>query len=126
MSTILLIEDDEDQRLYIAAMLKSLGHQVVEAVDGDHGLQLFGQHRVDLVITDIFMPEKEGLSTIIELKELSPETKIIAMTAGRRSFDNVLDIACEFGADLVLKKPIDMDALNKALHKALTEILLVD
>lgn len=126
MSTILLIEDDKDQLLYIAAKLESIGHEVVKAVDGDQGLRLFAQKTIDLVITDIFMPEKEGLSTIMELKELSPDTKVIAMTAGRPSFGDVLDIASELGADFVLKKPIDMDELNKALRNALSEILPVN
>jgi CheY-like chemotaxis protein len=119
MSTILLIEDDKDQRLYLTAMLNSIGHEVVEAIDGNEGLKLFADHDIDMVITDIFMPGKEGLATIMELKQLSPDTKVIAITAYTPIYDGVLDIASELGADIVLKKPIDINDIYDALQKLL-------
>jgi CheY-like chemotaxis protein len=123
MSIVLVIEDDVDQRRYIAAMLTNSGHDVIEAGDGEEGIQLFKSNPIDLVLTDIFMPRKEGLSTIMELKELSPETKIIAMTAGSRSLADALDIAMELGADIVLKKPLEIESLNDALKEATSKVL---
>ena len=119
MSTILLIEDSEFQRLYIKDMLNKLGHRVIEACDGEQGIKLFTEDTIDLVMTDIFMPRKEGLSTIIELKEMSPRLKIIAMSAGSKAMHNALEIAAEFGADTVMKKPLEINTLRDELTRLL-------
>ena len=117
MSNILVIEDSDAQRLYLKAMLNRLGHHVIEACDGEQGIKLFNKSTVDLVITDIFMPEKEGLSTIMDLKEISPRLKIIAMSAGSNVMHNALDIAEEFGADASIKKPFGIYELKDILTK---------
>lgn len=119
VSTILVIEDSETQRLYLKAMLNRLGHQVIEACNGKQGIKLFDKDTIDLVMTDIFMPEKEGLSTIMELKEMSPRLKIIAMSAGSRAMHNAFEIAVEFGADACYEKPFEMGLLKDMLTKLL-------
>ena len=119
MTTILLIEDSEYQRLYIKAMLNSMGFHVIEACDGEQAIKLFDKTTIDLVMTDIFMPEKEGLSTIMELKELSSNLKIIAMSSGNKALPNALDLATEFGADVCIRKPFEINLLRDTLSKCL-------
>jgi DNA-binding response OmpR family regulator len=121
MSTILIIEDDEHQRFYLTSLLKKIGHDVVEADEGDLGIQKYQQNPIDLVMTDIFMPGKEGLATIMDLKRISPQVKIIAMSAGASSMNNVLDTAKDFGADIIMEKPIEIDSLKDSLKKLLTD-----
>lgn len=100
-------------------MLNRLDHRVIEACDGEQGIKLFIENTIDLVMTDIFMPKKEGLSTIIELKEMSPRLKIIAFSAGSKAMHNALEIATEFGADAVMKKPLEINALRDELTRLL-------
>ncbi len=123
MSTILLIEDDVAQLLYIKTLLQHDGHTVIEATEGEEAIRLFKKNSVDVVLTDIFMPGKEGLATIMELRELAPATRIIAMTAGSRALPDALDIAVELGADFTLKKPLDKAQLNQAIGAALATVL---
>ena len=113
---ILVIEDDPDHRVLIKTMLEKAGYKVFEAPNGKEGLQLFYQQPCNLVITDIFMPEKEGLETILELKRQFPTVKIIAISGGTRwskhnGVDSALEAAQEFGANYILKKPIKIQQL---------------
>lgn len=82
MKRILMIEDDDDQRELFKMVLEQAGYDVTEAPDGKVGLQRFYQQPYELVITDIFMPEKEGLETILELKKEFPTVKTIAISGG--------------------------------------------
>ena len=87
MATIPLIEDDEHVRFSLRRVLEEGGHMVFEANDGEEGMRQF-KYMVsascvsDVIITDIFVPEKDGYSVIIEIRALSPKTKIIAMSGG--------------------------------------------
>lgn len=116
MANILLIEDDELSRMTFRKFLESAGHGVTEAGDGEEGLCLREAQTFDLIVTDIIMPVKEGISTIVELKKLHPEQKIIAVTGGGSGIligGETLDSAAEFygqaakklGADIILLKP---------------------
>jgi DNA-binding response OmpR family regulator len=80
MSNILVIEDDEQVRVVIRKMIEREGHNVLEAADGVEGVRIFRENRIDLTITDIPMPEKDGILTILELKKLSSSVKIIAIS----------------------------------------------
>lgn len=126
MKRILVIDDDETQRLLCHTILESAGYEVVEAPDGDSGLRLFRQQRFDLVITDIFMPDKNGFETIFELKSESPDIKIIAISGGAtwahageqwNRYHGALDagealkLANERGADWMLPKPFEIQQL---------------
>ncbi len=116
---ILVIEDDTPQRQLFKTALKNAGYEVLDAPDGETGLQLYRQHPCDLIITDIFMPKEDGIETIFELKTESPDVKIIAISGGgswaqfgrHLGADEPLDIARKFGADRVLKKPIKLKHL---------------
>lgn len=119
MKRILVIEDDAAHRRMLKTGLEEVGYEVVEAQNGKVGLRLYHQQPCDVVITDIFMPEKEGLETILELKRQFPAVKIIAISgggfrgsyAGRPGADNVLEAAKEFGADHILYKPVKIERL---------------
>lgn len=106
MARIVLIDDDEDVRRTLVRMLETAGHEVHEAADGDSGLELSIRVDPQLVITDILMPEKEGIETIMTLKRDHPSLRIIAISGGGRSGGmDFLDIARSLGADEVLQKP---------------------
>ena len=107
---ILVIDDDEDMRSLLTAILK--GHTVLQAANGREGMEIYRAQTPELVITDLIMPEKEGIETIQDLRREFPETKIIAMT-GRESLTDydVFQVAREVGAVKTLKKPFKLDDL---------------
>lgn len=116
MSRILVIDDDQVLRRAILTTFKKMGHVVFEACDGRDGLQAYENEPVDLVITDLIMPEMEGLETIRALKSLRSDLPIIAMSGGGRGMpENYLSIALKFGADLILAKPFDFATLCSAV-----------
>lgn len=122
MPHILLIDDDELFRKMLRATLEDLGHTVTEARDGKEGLALHKSKPADLVITDLIMPEKEGLETISELRRLQPGLKIIAMSGGGRiSVEDYLPIAKWLGAARVLTKPFAREAMIAATAELLAE-----
>jgi len=115
---ILLIEDDDMVRDLFRSILSDEGYEVVAAVDGAEGLRRIEDGGFDLVLTDILMPEKEGVSTILEMKRLHPEIRIIAISGGGRTRNlTPLKIAKKAGADLALSKPIEPNDLLKAVRK---------
>lgn len=116
MQRILIIDDDHHILLMIKKMLERAGYEVDLASNGNEGLELFKSIQADLVITDIIMPEKEGLETIREMKRLSPDLKIIAMSGGGKiSADNYLETAKIFGASRVLAKPFSQKTMVMAV-----------
>ena len=120
MARILVIDDDDTVRLSMRLALEDADHQVEEAADGLEGMNLFRINPVDLVITDIFMPEKEGLETIDEIKQVCPQTKIIAISGGgRMDPEDYLEIAMRVGADYSLLKPFDIQLLVDAVDDLL-------
>ena len=122
MQTILLIEDDSQTRKLLRRMLDSAGYNVHEAVDGREGVRLFEQEPADLVITDLVMPEQEGIETIRILKQIVPDVKIIAISGGGRiGPENYLSIAEKLGAIQTLKKPIKRKDLLTAVKEVLQE-----
>jgi len=125
MANILVIDDEEYVRFSFRRVLEEGGYTVFEAVDGEDGMSQFKQMVAaslvsDVIITDIFMPEKDGYSTITEIKELSPETKIIAISGGGLGAPRlVLDTSKALGADCVLAKPVSSEQLLEAVGSCL-------
>lgn len=118
MATILIIEDDNDLRHTLKKAILLDQHEAIEAEDGNNGLEILEKNSVDMVITDIFMPNKEGLETIEEIKSRFPSIKIIAMSGGGKSgFTEFLDFALEMGADKAFLKPVDLDQLLETIRK---------
>ncbi|MDV7339613.1 response regulator [Terasakiella sp. A23] len=120
MTTILVIDDEELARFTIREVLESEGFNILEAEDGEKGLAVFHATPVDLIITDIIMPHKEGVETIIELKQEAPDLKIIAISGGGRTRNlDFLKLAGEYGADKVIAKPFSATDLLSAVKECL-------
>ena len=102
---VLLIDDDQAVRESLALLLETHGYRVVTAADGIQGLIAFREHAPAVVVTDILMPEQDGLGTIRELKRLDPAVKIVAISGGGR-FDksDYLTIAQKLGAHAAVEK----------------------
>jgi len=121
MAKLLVIDDDENMRGFLSDILSMAGHTVSTAVDGQEGLAKFLLTKYDLVVTDIVMPNKEGIEVIRDLRHHNPEIKIIAISGGLNSSDFYLEIAQKLGADLSIKKPFShnselLEAINKLLN----------
>ncbi len=120
MQRILIIDDDHHILLMVKKMLERAGYEVDLASNGEQGLELFKKIRADLVITDIIMPEKEGLETIREMKRMQSDLKIIAMSGGGKiSADNYLETARIFGASMVIEKPFSQNTMVDAVNQLL-------
>ncbi len=120
MAKILLIDDDDHVRTMLRLTLIHFGHTVVEARNGKEGLDLFESVKADLIITDIVMPEKEGLQVLMELRKKQPPVKVIAISGGgRQGGTDYLRIAKLMGASAVLSKPFSNDALIAAINALL-------
>lgn len=110
VANVLIIDDDDVARAVLLRTLTMAGHEAVGARDGVEGMERFrsrpADSPLDLVITDIFMPNQEGLATIMELRRGAPSLKIIAISGGgaRASLD-VLPVAEALGAHRTLRKP---------------------
>ncbi len=117
---ILVIDDDAVVREMICKMLDGEGFDISTAIDGSKGLNLLRKEsKIALVITDLIMPEKEGIETIKEIKQDFPSIKIIAMSGGGRGDStDYLRMAKVMGADLTLRKPF----LKKDLLKVVREL----
>lgn len=106
MATILVVEDDKHLRAMLKRTLTRSGHSVVEAGDGEQGLALFRAQPTDIVITDILMPGCDGIETIIGLRRMRPDLKIVAISGGGRvGASSYLEIAQKLGAQFTLRKP---------------------
>jgi len=120
MPSILLMEDDDIFREAVALLLRERGFTVLEARDGDEGTRLFQVEPTDLVLTDIVMPNKEGLETVIELRRAHPGLGIIVMSGGTaHDAPLYLKMAGTFGANRVLEKPFAIEALLTAITEVL-------
>ena len=120
MKRILVIEDDDSVRKLIRRILEGAGYTVLEAPDGVQGVQVYREQHPDLVLTDIFMPEKEGLETISELGLLDPAVRVIAISGGgNMGILNPLPMAAKLGALRTLSKPFS----GKELVDLVEEIL---
>lgn len=106
MARVLVIDDDAHMRRSLRRLLETAGHVVAEAGNGDQGLALFASEPIDLVVTDILMPDKEGIETIRELRQRAavPILAISGASAGFGELD-VLGFAQRLGADDALAKP---------------------
>jgi len=120
MATIVVIDDDDGVRETVARMLKGASHEVHEAADGDTGLELCLEVKPSIVVTDILMPQKEGIETILALKRADPSIRIIAISGGGRiGSTDILTMARQLGADDVLEKPFRRAELLAAIDRLL-------
>ena len=115
---ILIVDDDDMLRTYVKELLKLNNYKVSEAANGKLGLKEFRENQPDLVITDIIMPEMEGISFIRKLREQNSETPIIAMTGNVHGhMEEYLDISSKLGADEILRKPIESKVFLETIER---------
>ncbi|MGI9627946.1 MAG: response regulator [Longimicrobiales bacterium] len=123
LARILLIDDEHGVRSVARLILERAGHEVVEASDGSQGMTLFRRGAFDLVITDLYMPDKEGIETIQDIVGLGREIPILAMSGGggvsAQTGDALVD-AQLFGANGTLAKPFSAEALRDAVDELLS------
>ena len=120
MMSVLVIDDDPVFCRVVQGILEKDGYSVTSAGDAQTGISCFGELNPDLVIVDILMPGKEGISTILELRESNPEARILAMTGGGNfAAGDVLRIAELLGADNSLKKPFQPADLIETVKRCL-------
>lgn len=118
---ILIVDDSHDIRSIIAAFLRRDGYEVKLSADGVEALKAQDQAPFDVLITDIFMPEKDGIETIVEFHRKYPQTRIIAMSGMAVNRVDYLALSLEIGAHRVLTKPFDVSALEMALEELLDD-----
>lgn len=121
MAKVLVIDDDPQIRRLTARILTELDHEVIEAGDGREGLKLVLQRRPAVVLTDILMPEKEGIELIRDIRRDAPDVHIVAMSGGGTTAKAMmfLDFALALGADAVLRKPFRAAELAETVGRVL-------
>ncbi len=119
---VLIIDDEPEIRSLIRKSLVREGYEVAEARDGFDGMRLFRNQPADLIITDIFMPNKEGLDVIREIKQEFPAVKIIAISGGAVAMSNwdCLHMAQKFGANGSLSKPFTIAELTSIVRDVIS------
>ena len=121
MQRVLVIDDDEQVRALLYEILERAGFEVMEASNGVEGLKLYRIQPADLVITDLIMPEKEGVETIMELRSQFPNARIIAISGGQRAGGrDYLPIAARLGARRTVAKPFSRQEILEAVRETLT------
>jgi CheY-like chemotaxis protein len=121
MARILLIEDDDNFRKMLKLTLTDVGYEVIEATDGEQGIDLYRRQPADLVVTDIIMPNKEGTETIIQLKKEFPDVKIVAISGGGLTKSDVyLRVANLLGVERTFSKPFDKSEFLQTLAALMT------
>jgi CheY-like chemotaxis protein len=122
MAHILIIDDDPPMRRMLRQALEREGYGVIEAQDGHEGLQYYRAAPTDLIITDILMPDKEGLETIMELRQDFPRARIIAISGGTKLGRlNFLAMAQKLGAQYTLQKPFSLQEMLEIIRQALQD-----
>ncbi len=127
MAKILIIDDEPLIRNTLRWGFEKAEYEVIEACNGEEGIEQYNKNLPDLVIADIFMPVKEGLSTIIELRKNYPDAKIIVMTGGinvdysNHQKSGILSTAMQIGAIRTFSKPFDISDMVNAVNKILKE-----
>ncbi|AOS45939.1 Response regulator receiver protein [Lacunisphaera limnophila] len=123
MSRILLVDDHEPVCISLQAMIKGMGHETVYATTGKQALVMHQQDPVDVLVTDIFMPDMDGYELIQKFHRDYPEVKVVAMSGGipRAPGGPYLEVAGKFGAQWLLRKPFSATRLIEIITEATGE-----
>jgi CheY-like chemotaxis protein len=121
MAHILIVDDDQPIRHVLGSILKTAGHTVAEAADGAKALSLLQTEMFDLIITDILMPERDGLEVIMNSQRGTRRTPIIAMTGVPLDSAMYLRTASHLGASRTIQKPFRADQMLALLDEVLQE-----
>jgi DNA-binding response OmpR family regulator len=126
MPGVLLVEDDKELREMLKVSLKRRNYLVMEAENGKDAISHFKPLITDLVVTDLIMPEEDGLKVVIKLRELKPSLKIIAMSGGGKvGPGSYLNLAKALGADAIFSKPFSLSELVKKIEQLLDNEQLI-
>ena len=119
MARIPVVDDNAQIRSMFRAWLERAGYEVEEAGDGEAAMEQYRDHPADLVMTDLAMPKKDGVETILDLWRDFPDVKIIAVSGSPRASDpeTYLELAGMFGALRTFSKPVDLDELLSAVRE---------
>jgi DNA-binding NtrC family response regulator len=113
MSSILIVDDDNQIQRFLSKLFAKDGYDTMIASDGSEAIEIYRKNRQDVVIMDIVMPKKEGIETIIELKKIDQEVKIIAISGGGKAGGiSYLKMAMSLGAVAGFEKPINIPDLR--------------
>lgn len=118
MASILIVDDDGPIRTLLRRILEEDGHQIREAENGEVGLSLYREAPADLVITDILMPERDGMEVTLALTQEFLDARVIAIT-GAIGDQDFLNVAKLFGARRVIRKPFTPDEIRRAVRYTL-------
>jgi CheY-like chemotaxis protein len=122
VATILIVDDEAPIRRMLRELLEGEGHTVMEASDGRAAMRCLREQPADLVITDILMPQEDGIEVIRETRRIAPGTKIIAISGGgRQGKADFLNIARCLGAKRTIEKPFALDKFLEAVKEVLRE-----
>lgn len=113
-----VVDDEESMREYVRHILENNGFEVFEAKNGNECMAIIRANRPDLIVTDIVMPDKEGLETIRTIKSEFPECAIITMSGADNS-ETYLFMAQRFGAHAKLKKPFTKQEMEAVVHSTM-------
>ena len=118
MASVLVIDDDPEVRSVIARLLEMEGHSVIQADNGKVALERYSSAPTDLVISDIYMPEMDGIELLTRLRERLPDARIVAMSGGGAiAAHHMLRAAEALGAVAIIEKPFDIDAIRVHLEE---------
>jgi DNA-binding response OmpR family regulator len=121
-SQVLLVEDNAELQNYMAELLRTAGFEVARAAHGEEAIQTLQKGVYNLIILDLFMPEKDGFETLTELRRILPRPKVLAISGGGRfSVEDTLAVAVRLGADDTLAKPFTPGQLLSAVRELLPE-----
>ncbi len=114
--SVLVIDDDVQVRDFLRAALVSSGYDTRTAIDGTEGIRLFRESRPDCVLCDLFMPNKDGLEVIPELRQYDKDVPIVAISGGSVVYaEDLLPVAKRLGASAALRKPFSVKELRDCL-----------
>jgi CheY-like chemotaxis protein len=121
MARILVVDDEAAVRALIRAALEHVGHEVTEAANGAEGLKLFASQRQDLVITDVFMPERDGIELVRVIRSTAGTVPILVISGGSWPTESahLLDAVVRLGATRTLAKPFQLSDLLRIVDEML-------
>jgi len=120
MAYILVIDDEPQIRSMLRQMFEREGLDVMDAPDGNVAMKLLRKQPADIIVTDLIMPDKEGLETIMEIRQEFPQSKIIAISGGGRNDPkDYLMLAKKLGAARTFAKPVERKAIVAAVKELL-------
>lgn len=120
-SSILVVEDVGPTREVLVHGLRSAGYHVTSAVDGEDALRQLERARFDLIVTDVVMPERDGIELLLHLRRHGDATKVIAMSGALENAELYLSTASQLGADRVILKPFRAEELFSLVRETLDE-----